>query len=353
MRYKLLGKSGLRVSQLCLGTMTFGEDWGWGSSEGESRKVFDTFVESGGNFFDTANIYTNGSSERLLGKFLGQNRDKHVVATKYTLSTDPKDPNASGNNRKNLYRSVEESLKRLNTDYIDLLWIHAWDGVTPVEEVMRALDDMVRSGKVHYVGVSDTPAWVVAQANTTAHFRGWTPFTALQLEYNLLERTIEREYFGLAHEFDIAITPWGPLAMGLLSGKYSGGKKEEGRFSTEKQWSTRYHTDFNMEVAERLVKLAQDWGRTPSQIALRWMMEKSPVVIPILGARTEAQLKDNLGVLDFSLNAEQMQQLDDLNPLDKGFPHQFLESESVRSLLFGNYATAVDNHRKVRQTTKV
>jgi aryl-alcohol dehydrogenase-like predicted oxidoreductase len=220
MRYKLLGKSGLRVSELCLGTMTFGEVWGWGASQSESHKIFDGFVEAGGNFLDTANNYTDGTSERYVGECIASDREHFVVATKYTLSMRKDDPNASGNQRKNMVQALEASLKRLNTNYIDLYWVHAWDFLTPVEEVMRGLDDLVRAGKVLYVGISDTPAWVVAQANTLAVWRGWTPFVGVQIEYSLLQREPERDLLPMAQAFDLAVLAWSPLAGGLLSGKY-------------------------------------------------------------------------------------------------------------------------------------
>ncbi|MDP4163375.1 MAG: aldo/keto reductase, partial [Bacillota bacterium] len=212
MKYKLLGKSGLRVSELALGTMTFGEDWGFGASKEESQKIFNAFVEAGGNFIDTAVNYTNGTSEKYVGEFIREQREQFVLATKYTLNTRPNDPNGGGNHRKNLVQSVEKSLKQLQTDYIDLLWLHAWDFMTPVEEVMRALDDLVRAGKILYVGISDTPAWIVSQANTLASLRGWTPFIGLQVEYNLLQRTPERDLLPMARALDIGVTAWAPMA---------------------------------------------------------------------------------------------------------------------------------------------
>ena len=219
MRFKLLGKSGLRVSEICLGTMTFGEDWGWGSSKDESRKIFDTYIEAGGNFFDTANMYTNGTSEKMLGEFASKDRGRYIIATKYTFPIREKDPNSGGNHRKSLVQSVERSLANLKTDYIDLIWVHAWDCFTPVEEVMRALDDLVRAGKILYVGVSDYPAWLVARANTLAEFKGWTPFVALQIEYSLVERAPERDLIPMARNFGLTVTPWSPLGGGVLTGK--------------------------------------------------------------------------------------------------------------------------------------
>ena len=232
MRYKLLGKSGLKVSELCLGAMTFGDDWGWGSSKDESRKIYDAFVAAGGNFIDTADLYTNGTSEKFLGEFMTSDRERIVLATKYTNSAPGTDPNAAGNQRKNMMQSVEASLKRLNTDYIDLYWLHVWDFLTPVEEVMRAFDDLIRQGKVLYIGISDAPAWVVSRANTLAELRGWSQFVGLQVEYSLIERTCDRELLPMAREMDLAVTVWSPLAGGLLTGKYAEGGdavKEEKR----------------------------------------------------------------------------------------------------------------------------
>src|SRR5919109_1912366 len=305
MRYKLLGKSGLRISELCLGTMTFGDDWGWGAPKEESRRMFDVFVEAGGNFIDTANNYTNGTSETFLGEFTKADRDHFVIATKYSLSERATDPNFGGNHRKNMRRSVEGSLRRLDTDHIDLLWLHMWDGMTPVEEVLRALDDLVRAGKVLYVGISDTPAWVASQANMLADLRGWSPFVALQAPYSLADRALERDLLPMARAFDMAVTPWGLLEAGELTGKYNTASDEPKRYKVA--------DDRNQKLAETLMTLAQEIGRSPSQIAINWVRQQGDAhhapVIPILGARTEAQIKDNLGCLDFELTGEQLQRL--------------------------------------------
>src|SRR5438552_11415760 len=218
MNYRLLGKSGLRVSEFALGSMTFGDDWGWGSAREESQKVYNAFCEAGGNFIDTANIYTNGTSESFLGEFLKGHRESVVLATKYTNAAPGTDPNAAGNHRKNMVQAVEASLKRLQTDYIDLYWVHIWDQITPVEEVMRGLDDLVRAGKVLYVGISDAPAWWVAQANTLASLRGWSPFAGLQIEYSLIERTVENELILMAKALNLSVTAWSPLSHGVLTG---------------------------------------------------------------------------------------------------------------------------------------
>ncbi len=236
MRYKLLGKSGLRVSELCLGAMTFGEDWGVflrGSSKEDSKKILELYVDAGGNFIDTANNYQNGTSEKYVGEFIPPEREKFVLASKYTLTTNSSDPNASGSHRKNLIQSVESSLKRLNTKYIDLLWVHAWDYMTPIEEVMRSLDDLIRSGKVLYVGMSDAPAWVVARANTMSELQGWSPLIGVQIMYSLIERTPERELLPMARTLDIGVTAWSPLGGGLLSGKYNEETQEQRRFETD------------------------------------------------------------------------------------------------------------------------
>lgn len=346
MRYKLLGKSGLRVSELCLGTMTFGTEFHWGNTKEESRKVFDAFVDAGGNFFDTANYYTRGTSETMLGEFTAAQRDKFVLATKYTLTTNPHDPNASGNHRKNMIQSLNASLKRLKTDYIDLYWIHAWDFLTPIEEVMRALDDMVRAGKILYVGISDTPAWIVSQANTTAEFRGWTRFVGLQLEYSLIERTIEREFMPLAKAHDMAIVAWSPLAMGVLTGKYLQGPPKESRFEINKEWGKQFIFDRNQQIAKTVVDISKEIGKSPAQVALNWLVKQKGLVIPIIGAKTEAQLKDNLGCLDFSLSDEHLARLDKISYIPKGFPHDFLEGEGVQKILFGEKLALIDNHRK-------
>ena len=337
MRYKLLGRSGLRVSELCLGTMTFGDDWGWGAPKEESRKMFDAFAEAGGNFIDTANNYTNGTSEKFVGEFIASDRDRFVIATKYTLTEGPDDPNFGGNHRKNMFRSIEGSLKRLNTDHVDLLWLHMWDGVTPVEEVMRALDDLVRAGKVLYVGISDTPAWVVSQANAIAELRGWSRFVAYQGEYSLASRAPERDIMPMTHALDLAFTPWGILEGGEMTGKYNAPSEEPKR---SKDTSPRVKS-----LAAELMSLAEEIGRTPSQIAINWVRQQPYLVVPILGARSEKHLRDNMGCLDFELTLEQITRLSNASPIDLGFPHSFLGSDHVRGLIFGKTFAQIDNHR--------
>jgi aryl-alcohol dehydrogenase-like predicted oxidoreductase len=328
MRYKLLGKSGLRVSELCLGTMTFGDDWGWGAPQDDSRRMFDAFAEGAdGNFIDTANNYTNGTSEKFVGEFVKSDRDHFVIATKYTLNERPGDPNYGGNHRKNMMRSIEGSLQRLGTDHIDLLYLHMWDAMTPVEEVMRALDDLVRAGKVLYVGISDTPAWVVSQANVLADLRGWSRFVAYQGEYSLASRAPERDILPMAQAMDMSFMAWGILEGGELTGKYN--------LHTDDPKRSKDTSERIKAIASVLMDVAREIGRTPSQVAINWVRQRPYRMIPILGARTEKQLKDNLGCLDFELTEEQVNCLNEASPIDLGFPHSFLGSDHVQGLIFG------------------
>ncbi len=340
MRYKLLGNSGLRVSELCLGTMTFGEDWGWGADKEESRAVFQAFAETGGNFLDTANIYTNGTSETLVGEFVKGDREKWVIATKYSLNTRPGDVNACGNHRKNLFQAVEASLKRLGTDYIDLLWLHIWDSLTPMEEVMRAFDDLVRMGKVLYIGISDSPAWIVSQANTLATLRGWTPFIGLQIEYSLKERTPERELLPMAKALNIGVTAWSPLGGGVLTGKYNQPNPVDGRLSmTDQPFQI---LDRDLKIAETVLEIAREIGKSPAQVALNWLRNRPNPIIPIIGARRLSQLQDNLASVDFNLTGEQLQRLDNISAISLGFPQELLASQFVRDILLGGVAAQLD-----------
>ncbi len=335
MKYKLLGPSGLRVSELCLGTMTFGEEWGWGASQDECRKIFDAFAAAGGNFIDTANLYTNGSSERIVGDCVAEDRDRWVVATKYSLNTGNGEINAGGNHRKNMVQAVNASLKRMNLDYIDLLWLHAWDGTTPVEEVMRAFDDLVRQGKVLYIGISDTPAWIVSQANTLAMLRGWTPFIGLQIEYSLKERTPERDLLPMAQAFGLGVTAWSPLGGGLLTGKYNLPTEEDDKARLARPESAASITERDLKIADAVLQVADFLERSPAQVALNWIRQKNRSTIPIIGARKLSQMEENLACLDFELSEDQLQKLDEVSAISLGFPHDFLQSPMVQDFAFG------------------
>jgi aryl-alcohol dehydrogenase-like predicted oxidoreductase len=341
MQYKLLGRSGLRVSEFALGTMTFGENWGWGASKDASRQIFDAFAAAGGNFIDTANRYTEGTSEQFVGEFTQADRGHFVVATKYTLFTRRDDPNASGNQRKNMVQSLEASLKRLRTEYVDLFYVHAWDFLTPVEEVMRGLDDLVRAGKVLYVGISDTPAWVVSQANTLADLRGWSRFVSLQTRYSLIDRAAERDLLPMARSLGLAVTPWSILGSGVLTGKYRAGTQVEGRAAN---WERRERDHM---LADEVAAVAEEAGATPSQVAINWVRQseeaRGGTIIPLIGARTVEQFKDNLASLEKPLTASQLARLDEASQIELGFPHDFLASNEVRSLVFGGTYNSIQH----------
>jgi aryl-alcohol dehydrogenase-like predicted oxidoreductase len=340
--YRLLGRSGLRVSPLALGTMTFGSDWGWGASRDEARRIFDTYVDRGGNFVDSANVYTNGSAERLVGEFARDRRDSLVLATKYTMTTRAGDPNAGGNHRKSMVGSVEDSLRRLGTDYIDLLYLHAWDSTTPVEEVLRAMDDLVRAGKVLYVGISDTPAWQVARMQAIADLRGWSRLAALQIEYSLIERTVERDLIPMAGEMGLGVIPWSPLGSGVLTGKYSradlgdqGGPAGVAGTRKDVAAGSGALAERGLAIAEVVVKVAGDLGVTPSQVALAWAMRDPRVTAPIIGARTLDQFEDNLGALDLTLPDAALADLEAASAIELGFPHDFLNRPMTRGVMYG------------------
>jgi aryl-alcohol dehydrogenase-like predicted oxidoreductase len=336
MRYRLLGHSGVRVSEACLGTMTFGEDWGWGSAKSEAQKVYDAFREAGGNFIDTANMYTNGTSESLLGEFMKEHRQSLVMATKYTNAAPGTDPNAAGNHRKNMMQAVEASLRRLRTDYIDLYWVHIWDQITPVEEVMQGLDHLVRTGKVLYVGISDAPAWWIAQANTLAHLRGWSPFIGLQIEYSLTERTVERELIPMAKALGLGVTAWSPLANGVLTGKYHGhGSSEQGRMSSDMMKQFLPEQQRTERIVKAVKAVSDETGRSMAQVALAWLRFRPVPVIPIIGARKLSQLQDNLASFDLTLSANQVKTLDEASRIDMGFPHDFYTKDLVRTFVYG------------------
>ena len=337
MRYKLLGRSGLRVSEAALGTMTFGEAWGWGATADESRRIFDAYVEAGGNFVDTACNYTDGQSEELVGSLVESDREHFVVATKYTLTSRKDDPNAGGNHRKNLVQTLEASLRRLRTDYVDLLWLHMWDGTTPVEEVVRALDDLVSAGKVLYVGISDTPAWVVSQAVTLADLRGWSRFVAVQAPYSVGSRDVERELLPMARSLDLAFTPWGILSGGALTGKYL---EETGEPRRYEGVGPRTNA-----IARELAAVAEDVGATAAQVAIAWVRAQPWHLVPILGARNEGQMRENLAALELELPAEHLERLASAGDFRLGFPRDFLEDDEVHELIFGSTYDLIDDHR--------
>jgi aryl-alcohol dehydrogenase-like predicted oxidoreductase len=336
MKYRLLGNSGLRVSEAALGTMTFGDDWGWGATKDEARKVYDAFREAGGNFIDTANLYTNGTSESFLGEFMEGHRQSVVLATKYTNAFPGTDPNAAGNQRKNMMQAVEASLKRLQTDYIDLYWVHIWDQITPIEEVMRGLDDLVRAGKILYTGISDAPAWWIAQANTLAHLRGWSPFVGLQIEYSLIERTVERELIPMAKALNIGVTAWSPLAGGVLTGKYHGhAAPEQGRMNSDMLKDFMPERERTDRILAAVKSVSDNTGRSMAQVALAWLRYRPVPVIPIIGARKLSQFQDNLASFDLTLSAEQLKTLDEASRIELGFPYDMYAKAMPRAICYG------------------
>jgi aryl-alcohol dehydrogenase-like predicted oxidoreductase len=331
--YVTLGRSGLRVSPFCLGTMTFGDDWSWGSSVEESEAILHRFIELGGNFIDTANVYTKGHAERIIGDAVGrdrQRRDRLVIATKFFGNLYRGDPNGGGAGRKAIVASCEQSLRRLQTDYIDLYWMHAWDRFTPIDESMRALDDLVRAGKVRYIGFSDTPAWKVTQAQLLAQLHGWTPLVALQIEYSLIERTVESELMPMARELGLGVTPWSPLRGGVLSGKYT---RENAHTQTADRGErvTAYLTERNYVLIDALIEIAGELGTTPAAVALAWVQGRPGVASTIIGARRLSQLEQNLAALDVRLSDAQVARLDSLSTPTLSFPSNFLNFATMFS----------------------
>ncbi|WP_435061475.1 aldo/keto reductase [Amycolatopsis thermoflava] len=334
--YRLLGRSGLRVSPLALGTATFGAEWGWGAEPDDARKLFDTYVERGGNFIDTAGTYTDGSSERLLGEFTRGNRESLVLATKYTTLSRPGDPNSGGPHRKSMFTSVETSLRRLNTDYLDLLYLHVWDDTTPVEEILRGMDDLVRQGKVLHVAISNVPAWQVSRMQAIADLRGWSPLVALQIEYSLVERTGERDLIPMARELGLGVVPYSPLAGGVLTGKY---RRDDGPAeSTRRSFNADLGliTERNLAIADVVREVAAELECTPAQVALAWTLRNPGVTAPIIGARTTAQLEDNLGALAVAFTPAQLVRLDEVSAIDPGYPHAMLASDHIRKVTTGD-----------------
>jgi aryl-alcohol dehydrogenase-like predicted oxidoreductase len=338
MRYRLLGSSATRVSEVALGTMTFGDAWGWGAGAAESRLMLDLFLDRGGNFVDTASNYTDGQSEELLGELLGERRERVVLATKYTLSSGRDDPNAGGNQRQNLVRSVERSLRRLRTDRLDLLWMHMWDGITPIDEVVRALDDLVRAGKVVAVGLSDTPAWVISRAVAVAELRGWTRPAAVQLPYSLGSRDPERELLPMAAGLGLAVTAWGVLDGGVLTGKYAAAGSDPRRYGDHQPGERK------LRAAAAVAEVAASTGATPAQVCIAWLLSRRDTVnlVPILGARTAAQLEEDLGALEVRLPGDALARLEEASAIQLGFPGTFLADDDVVELIFGNTRSLID-----------
>jgi aryl-alcohol dehydrogenase-like predicted oxidoreductase len=344
--YRLLGRSGLRVSPLSLGTMTFGPDWGWGAEGGEARRIFDRYVDRGGNLVDTAVNYTDGTSERFVGEYIAGKRERIVLATKFTMARDPGNPNSGGNHRLNMIRSVEQSLRQLGTDRIDLLYLHAWDMTTRPVEVMRALDDLVRSGKVLYAGICNTPAWRVAEMQTLADLRGWSPFVALQIEYSLVERSVEHELIPMAQALGLGVLPWSPLGGGVLAGKYKQADVQdshEAAVSASRKGVIAASGHLNARsigIAQEVRAIAAEAGATPSQVALAWTLANPVVVSPVMGARTLAQAEDNLGALEVALTPGQLERLNRVSAPDPIFPARFVQRPLVQQLIHGGAAVA-------------
>lgn len=340
--YRLLGRSGLRVSPLALGAATFGTEWGWGAEQDEARKLFDRYVERGGNFVDTASTYTNGSSERLLGEFTRDNRESLVLATKYTTLRRPGDPNSGGPHRKSLFASVEASLRQLNTDYIDLLYLHVWDFTTPVEEILRGMDDLVRQGKVLYVAISNAPAWQVSRMQAIADLRGWSPLVALQIEYNLIERTGERDLIPMAREMGLGVVPYSPLAGGVLTGKYSRDDLTTTNTAVDDGTRKMFNiangglTEHDLDIADVVKEIAAELGRTTAQVGLAWTLQNPDVTASLIGARTLAQLEDNLGALEVDFTASQLARLDEAGAIELGYPHDLLAGDRMRTATHGD-----------------
>ncbi len=344
MNYKLFGRSGLRVSELCLGTMTMGTEWGYGSDAEESQRVFDAFLEAGGNFIDTANRYTEGTSETFLGNMIKASgrKDELVVATKYSLYTQANRINDGGNHRKNMMQSVEGSLRRLQLDTIDLLYLHIWDFTTREEEILRGLDDLVRSGKVHYIAISDTPAWLVSRMQTIAELRGWEAFAGIQAEYSLITRDAERDLIPMANHLGLAVTAWAPLAGGALTGKYLTENSDPKRI---KEGSKRIN-EKSTAIAREVVQIANELNCSASHVALQWMMQQHQQVFPVIGARNATQLRDSMACINVKLTADQILRLNTVSAIEYGFPHEFLKSDTVQQVLHGGFQNQIINHRK-------
>lgn len=331
--YRLLGRSGLRISPLALGTMTFGDEPG--DAESESRRVFDAYVDRGGNFIDTAGYYNAGRSEELLGSFIQGKRNHLILSTKYSLAVRRGDPNAGGNSRKSMICSVEDSLRRLQTDYVDILFLHMWDNSTPADEILRAFDDLVRQGKILYIAVSDTPAWQISRLQMMADLRGWSQFIALQAEYSLLQRTTERDLIPMASEMGLGVMPWSPLRGGLLSGKYATGAGDSSSLRRQHLIAAGRVTPEAIAVADGVQAVANELRCTSAELAIAWTLANPDVAAPLIGARSLQQLEDNLGALNVNLSEEYLARLNQLSAVAMGFPHEMLASEAAWQCISG------------------
>lgn len=326
--------------------MTFGESWGWGAPRDVAAQIYRRYREAGGNFIDTANIYTSGVSEALVGELIADERARVVVGTKFSLADGVTDPNAGGNHRKVMIESLEASLRRLKTDYVDIYWLHVWDRITPVEEVMRGLELLVQSGKVLHVGVSNAPAWWIARAHTTAEHRGWSPFCGLQVEYSLVERSVERELLPLAEHLDLAVLAWSPLGGGLLTGKYLDLDPQNARFHNTGIDGMRPKIERTRPTVEAVREVAQAIGVSPAQVALAWLRHQPVPIIPVLGIRRPHQLEDNLAALQVRLEPEHRARLRDAGAFELGYPHDFFNYGYVEGPIYGGCADLIDGVRR-------
>lgn len=340
MNYRLLGNTGLRVSEIALGTMTFGTEAGWGADRETSQQMYDAFIKAGGNFIDTANeIYTGGTSEKFVGEFIKSERDSIVLGTKYTDAMPGTDPNRAGNSRKSMMQSLHRSLKRLDTEYIDIFWLHSWDFMSPVEEVMRSLDDMVKQGKVLYLGVSDAPAWVISKANMYARQNGLTPFEASQIEYSLIQRTGERELLPMAKDEGMTTLAWSPLSSGILTGKYNTDDEKGNRRLDISEFAAL--SERNLGIAAKVIEIARKNEVSPAIVAISFVKQQG--LIPILGGTKLHHIESNLESIDFELNPNDMALLTAESTIEMGFPHDFLKA--TQAVTYGGQLENIIHNR--------
>ena len=343
--YRLLGRSGLKISPMALGTMTFGTKWNFGADESTSRALFDRYVDHGGNFIDTANYYTGGTSESFVGRFAQGKRDRLVIATKYTLPMRGDDPNSGGNSRRSMVRAVEDSLTRLGSDYIDLLYLHAWDFTTPVEEILRAMDDLVAAGKVVYLGLSDIPSWQASRMQAIADLRGWSPMVAMQLEYNLIERSVEGDLVPMAREMGMGIMPWSPLASGLLTGKYNRAALVPENVVSGSRAAIVTEAgpvpERSFRIIDEVKQVATEQNTSPATVALAWLLTRPGMAAPLIGARSISQLEANLAALELELTGDQLARLDEVSAVPLGFPHEYLRRPTVQANIYGDMSISM------------